>query len=259
MVVEEHAKLSSRLVYEIIRRNGVEELKRPAKSLVYSGITAGIVISFSFVFKAILTAYLPQTQAWSYLIVNMGYAAGFILVILGPMQLFTENTISTVVPLFNPFEWSKLKALLRLWGIVFASNIIGTAIAAAFLLNQQLFEPKVVTALNDIAHHLSQETALQNLIKGIPAGILIASLVWLLPSTQNKLLLIFLLTYLMSLGGFAHVIVGSSEMLFALYQHQISLEQYLFQFLLPTALGNISGGTGVFTLLIYGQVTEELE
>ena len=200
MAVEEHEKLSPRLVYEIIRRSGVEELQRPTKSLIYSGITAGLVISFSFFFKAVLTSLLPSDTVWTPLIANMGYTVGFIIVILGHMQLFTENTITTVVPLFRPFTWQKLGQVGRLWGIVFASNLIGTAIAAAFLLNAHLLNPEVKVALDAIATHVAHMSAMENIVRGIPAGILIASLVWMMPSSSSKLGLIFFMIYLIALG-----------------------------------------------------------
>lgn len=113
MAIEEHERLSPRLLYEIIRQDGIEELSRPTKALFFSGITAGIVITFSFIFKAVFTAYTPDTT-WAPLITNMGYTVGFLLVILGRMQLFTENTITTVVPLFNPLRLSKLMAVSKL-------------------------------------------------------------------------------------------------------------------------------------------------
>lgn len=186
LAVEEHEKLSPRLVYEIIRRDGIEELSRPTKALIFSGITAGIIISFSFIFKAALIAYLPAEAIWIDLVANMGYTVGFVLVILGHMQLFTENTITTVVPLFNPFTFEKLKGVFRLWSIVFISNLVGTALAALFLLNTQLFTAEIDHALNELAHHVASFSMTENLIKGIPAGILIASLVWMLPSASNK-------------------------------------------------------------------------
>ncbi len=257
MVIEEHEKLSPRLIYEIIRKHGIEELNRPAKALIFSGITAGVIISFSFVFKAIFKAYLPDSE-WAFLVENIGYTVGFIIVILGHMQLFTENTITTVVPLFSPFTCKKLYKLLRLWGIVFISNIIGTALAAYFILNNHLFDHNIVQQLDRIALHVTSYSITENIIKGIPAGILIASLVWMLPSVKNKMLLIFFITYLMALGGFTHVIVGSSEAAYWFYKDNLSFSDYFFTFLFPTTFGNIIGGTGVFTLLIYGQVNEEL-
>ncbi|AYX95182.1 formate/nitrite transporter family protein [Acinetobacter baumannii] len=259
MAVEEHEKLSPRLVYEIIRRDGAEELDRPTAALIFSGIAAGLVISFSFVFKAIIASYIPTDAIWTDLITNFGYTIGFLIAILGHMQLFTENTITTVVPLFKPFTLDKLRAVGRLWGIVFLCNIIGTALASLFFLTTDLFTPNIDKALDELAHHVGSFSATQNLLKGVMSGLLIAALVWMLPSVSNKFLVIFFMTYLIGLGDFTHVVVGSTEMSYLVWQGEASLGEYLFNFLIPTTIGNIIGGTGVFTLLIYGQVTEELE
>ncbi|MDN8298624.1 formate/nitrite transporter family protein [Acinetobacter baumannii] len=259
MAVEEHEKLSPRLVYEIIRRDGAEELDRPTAALIFSGIAAGLVISFSFVFKAIIASYIPTDAIWTDLITNFGYTIGFLIAILGHMQLFTENTITTVVPLFKPFTLDKLRAVGRLWGIVILCNIIGTALASLFFLTTDLFTPNIDKALDELAHHVASFSATQNLLKGVMSGLLIAALVWMLPSVSNKFLVIFFMTYLIGLGDFTHVVVGSTEMSYLAWQGEASLGEYLFNFLIPTTIGNIIGGTGVFTLLIYGQVTEELE
>ncbi|MFX9105815.1 formate/nitrite transporter family protein [Acinetobacter baumannii] len=259
MAVEEHEKLSPRLVYEIIRRDGAEELDRPTVALIFSGIAAGLVISFSFVFKAIIASYIPTDAIWTDLITNFGYTIGFLIAILGHMQLFTENTITTVVPLFKPFTLDKLRAVGRLWGIVILCNIIGTALASLFFLTTDLFTPNIDKALDELAHHVASFSATQNLLKGVMSGLLIAALVWMLPSVSNKFLVIFFMTYLIGLGDFTHVVVGSTEMSYLVWQGEASLGEYMFNFLIPTTIGNIIGGTGVFTLLIYGQVTEELE
>lgn len=259
MAVEEHEKLSPRLVYEIIRRDGAEELDRPTAALIFSGIAAGLVISFSFVFKAIIASYIPTDAIWTDLITNFGYTIGFLIAILGHMQLFTENTITTVVPLFKPFTLDKLRAVGRLWGIVILCNIIGTALASLFFLTTDLFTPNIDKALDELAHHVASFSAIQNLLKGVMSGLLIAALVWMLPSVSNKFLVIFFMTYLIGLGDFTHVVVGSTEMSYLVWQGEASLGEYMFNFLIPTTIGNIIGGTGVFTLVIYGQVTEELE
>ncbi|HDO7788950.1 TPA: formate/nitrite transporter family protein [Acinetobacter baumannii] len=259
MAVEEHEKLSPRLVYEIIRRDGAEELDRPTAALIFSGIAAGLVISFSFVFKAIIASYIPTDAIWTDLITNFDYTIGFLIAILGHMQLFTENTITTVVPLFKPFTLDKLRAVGRLWGIVILCNIIGTGLASLFFLTTDLFTPNIDKALDELAHHVASFSATQNLLKGVMSGLLIAALVWMLPSVSNKFLVIFFMTYLIGLGDFTHVVVGSTEMSYLVWQGEASLGEYMFNFLIPTTIGNIIGGTGVFTLLIYGQVTEELE
>lgn len=258
VVVEEHERLSAHLVFEIIRRDGVEELLRSFKSLVFSGIAAGIVITFSFLCMAILTAMLPH-DPWAPVVAKWGYTVGFILVILGRMQLFTENTITTVVPVFNPFDIKKLGAVLRLWSIVLISNLIGTTLASLFLSQPGILDAEFAKELLAIAEHVSHLGPWENFVRGIPSGILIASIVWMMPSARNvNIFMIAFFTYFIALGDFTHVVVGSAEMSYAVLHDLASVSDYFFKFLIPTGLGNIIGGTGVFTLLVYAQVEREI-
>ena len=96
--VSEATALSPKLIYEVIRREGEEELARSKRSLIWSGIAAGVMISLSVLGEAVFRTYLPDT-AHRFLIENLGYSLGFLAVIMGRMQLFTENTITTVLPI----------------------------------------------------------------------------------------------------------------------------------------------------------------
>ena len=110
-----------------------------------------------------------------------------------------------------------------------------------------------------IAHHVAAMSVSDNILRGIPAGILIASVVWMMPTVGNgKFVMIFFFIYLIALGDFTHVVVGSAEMAYLVIQGEASLYDYFVTFLAPTALGNILGGTVVFTMMIYGQVTDEI-
>ncbi|WP_277301696.1 formate/nitrite transporter family protein [Veillonella montpellierensis] len=258
VIVEEHERLSPHLIFEIIRRDGIEELLRPVKALVFSGIGAGIMITFSFVCMAVLAALLPK-ESWSPIISKMGYTIGFILVILARAQLFTENTITTVVPLFKPFKFKKLCPLGRLWTIVLLSNLIGTTLAASFLSIDGVMNPEFVVQMELIASHVAHMSAYENLIRGIPSGILIAAIVWMMPSARNfSFFIIAFFTYFIALGDFTHIVVGSAEMCYAVIHGMATIGDYFFTFLIPTGIGNILGGTGVFTLLAYAQISSEL-
>ena len=259
VVLEEHERLSPHLLFEIIRRDGEEELSRPTKALLFSGFIAGILISFSFLFKAVLTIYLPD-KPWSNLITCIGYTTGFILVILGRLQLFTENTITTMIPLFKDFSAVKFLNIMRLWGLVLFANLVGTFCAAIFFSLPTFVTPELATALHGIASHVVALTPMENIIKGIPAGILIAAIVWMMPLARSfSLFLIFFFTYFISLGNFAHVVVGSGELAYEVINGGAGLYDYIFRFLIPTGFGNILGGTLVITVLIYAQVSRELK
>ena len=215
IVVEEHERLSQHLIYEIIRRDGIEELMRPFKSLFLSGVGAGILVSFSFVCMAVLQSFLPN-QPWAPLITKWGYTVGFVLVILCRAQLFTENTITTVIPLFKPFTWEKLGGVLRLWHLVLAGNLVGTSLVAVFLTTPGLLNLDFIVEMQAIAHHVSAFTWQENLLRGIPSGILIAAIVWMMPTArQFALFLVAFITYFIAAGDFTHIVVGSCEMMYA--------------------------------------------
>lgn len=259
IIVEEHERLSQHLIYEIIRRDGIEELMRPFKSLFLSGVGAGILVSFSFVCMAILQSFLPN-QPWAPLITKWGYTVGFVLVILCRAQLFTENTITTVIPLFKPFTWKKLGAVLRLWHLVLAGNLVGTSLVAVFLTTPGLLNLDFIVEMQAIAHHVSAFTWQENLLRGIPSGILIAAIVWMMPTArQFALFLVAFITYFIAAGDFTHIVVGSCEMMYAVLNGMASPYDYIFQFLVPVGAGNIIGGTGVFTMLGYRTINGELQ
>lgn len=256
--VEEAAGLSPRLVFETIRRNGEEELNRPMKALWFSGITAGLLISFSVLGEAILRAHLPD-KPWRFIVENAGYSLGFLLVILGRVQLFTENTITTVVPVTLEPTWHAFRRTCRLWGAVLAANVVGAFLIATFFAYGHVLSDGVMTAMIELSHHATGMPALDGLLKGIPAGILIAAIVWMLPSAQGtEVAVIFLFTWLIALGDFTHIVAGSVEMAFLIVLGELGFYQAVFGFFLPVLVGNVVGGTVVFTMLTWAQVKPEV-
>lgn len=257
--VEEAAHLSPRLIFEAIRRSGEEELERPMRALWYSGIAAGVLISFSVLGEAILRAKLPDT-GWRYIIENAGYTLGFLLVILGRMQLFTENTITTVVPVVLTPTKPAFARTARLWGIVLSANVVGAFVVATFLAYGPVLAEDIRQAFTDLSHHATGMPALEGFLRGIPAGVLIAALVWMLPGSEhNQVAIIMLFTWLIALGDFTHIVAGSVEMAFLAVQGLIGVQQAVLGFFGPVLLGNVVGGTVIFTLLAWAQVKPEVE
>ena len=257
--IQEASGLSSREIYEVVRREGEEELDRPTSSLVWSGVAAGVLISFSVLAEAIFRAYLPDAP-WRYLVENLGYSLGFLLVILGRMQLFTENTITTVLPLVAERSRSCLSATLRLWAIVLGANVVGALAAAAFMAYSGTFEDSLWTAIADLSRHAMGFEPLNAMLKGIPAGVLVAAIVWMLPGQRGtEVLVIVLFTWLIAAGDFTHIVAGSVEMWFLVLIGELDAWSAVFAFFLPVLAGNVLGGTAVFTLLAWGQVKAEVE
>ncbi|WP_052161282.1 formate/nitrite transporter family protein [Hoeflea sp. BAL378] len=252
------AKLSPRLIHEVIRRDGEEELRRPFRSLFWAGIAAGILISFSIVGKAMLRTYLPDTD-WRPLVENFGYSFGFLLVMLGRMQLFTENTIMTVLPVVAKPSRRRFARLARLWGLVLLANLIGCFIAAITIAHGHVLPEAFLPAFDGLAHHAMAIPAMEGFARAIPAGILIAALVWMLPQAEgSSFWLITLFTWLIGVCGFTHIVAGSVEMAWMLVTGQIGVTQGLTGFFLPVLAGNVVGGTLIFTFLAWAQVHQEI-
>ncbi|MFD3189926.1 formate/nitrite transporter family protein [Sedimentitalea sp. HM32M-2] len=256
--VEDAAKLSPRLIYEVIRRDGEEELARPTRSLIWSGIAAGIMISFSVLGEAIFRTYLPDASS-SYLIENLGYSLGFLLVILGRMQLFTENTITTVLPFMVKPSLKMFGSVCRLWGIVLAANVVGAFAIATMFAHTAAIPPELMPALMSLSEHAVGMPAGESFMRAIPAGILIAAIVWMLPQLESaSFLIILVFTWLIAAGDFTHVVAGSVEMGLLAVTGNLSFYDAVFGFFLPVLAGNIMGGTVIFTLMAWGQVRDEI-
>ncbi|MEM1301308.1 MAG: formate/nitrite transporter family protein [Pseudomonadota bacterium] len=258
-IVREASDMSPRLIFETLRRSGEEELERPAKALWFSGMAAGILISFSVLGEALLRAYLPDA-AWRYIVENLGYSFGFLLVILGRMQLFTENTITTVVPVLTQRSWGAVGRTGKLWVIVLAANVVGAFAVASFLAYAPVLNEPVFAAFTDLSQHATGMPPIEGLLRGVPAGVLIAALVWMLPSAKgNEIALIVLFTWLIALGDFTHIVAGSVEMAFLMVQGQLPWTQAVFGFFGPVFLGNVLGGTVIFTLLAWAQIKADVD
>ncbi len=256
--VDEAIPLSPRLVFETLRRYGEEELERPLSSLWYSGIAAGILISFSVLGEALLRSHMPDT-GFRYIFENMGYSLGFILVIVGRMQLFTENTIATVVPVVLHPSRRHLGRMGRLWAVVLTANVVGAFAVATFFAYAPVLSDSVFYAMMELSRHATGMPPLEGLMRGIPAGVLIAALVWMLPSDEGSdVLIIFIFTWLIALGDFTHIVAGSVEMAFLIVLGQLGFNVAVFGFFIPVLIGNIIGGTLIFTMLTWAQVQPEV-
>ena len=256
---EAFAKVPSSVIFEAIRRDGEHELSRPASALWWSGVAAGLAISTSVVCKGILASFLPQT-AWAEGVSNLGYTIGFLIVILGRMQLFTENTITPILPLFLAPTRANFAQTARLWGIVLLANLVGCA-AAAFVLahGHVLPEPRFAGVLA-VARHYAEATALEHFAWAIPAGFLVAALVWTLPRMESagEVLMIVLLTYMIGAGGMSHVVAGATELFLLVALGELGPGAALAGGVLPALAGNVLGGTGIFAALAYAQVRNEI-
>jgi formate/nitrite transporter FocA (FNT family) len=245
------------VLHETIRLEGEEELGRGIPALGWSALAAGLSMGFSMLARGLLHRYLDGVPA-GFLLESLGYPFGFLVVILARQQLFTENTMTAVLPLMTHPSLRKLGSLLRLWSVVFVGNLVGTGLFAYGILHMRLFDQATQAALLGIGTELMGNSPLQMFTKGIVAGWLIATMVWLVPAAEHaKITVIVLTTYLIALGGFTHIIVGSVEALYLVFAHGLSPAEFAWHFALPTLAGNIVGGSCIFALISHAQVRSD--
>ncbi|MEQ8585813.1 MAG: formate/nitrite transporter family protein [Thalassobaculaceae bacterium] len=250
---------SSDEMFEVVRRNGVEELGRPTISLAFSGLAAGLAIGFSVVTEASILSRLDGDAGWTTLIGDMGYTVGFIIVVLGRLQLFTENTITPVLPICHAPTRRNFIALARNWSVVLTANIVGVTIFAAFLMLLPSIPQEMREAVIDLGRHSVDGGFFVTMTKGVGAGFLIAALVWVNANTRGaSLAVVFVVTYVIALCEFSHVIAGTMEIAALVMVDSIGLAEAVFGFFLPALIGNIIGGTVLFSFISYGQVYQEI-
>lgn len=258
-LVDEATHLAPRHMFEVIRREGEEELSRPMKSLIWSGIAAGVMISFSVVGEAIFRTYLPDAPT-SYLIENLGYSLGFLLVILGKLQLFTENTITTIFPLVRSPRAEMFAKVARLWAIVLTANVIGAFFAAAVMVFTPAIPADILPAVTSLSEHALGFPPFEAFARAIPAGVLVAAIVWMLPQAAgSSFWVVVTFTWLIAAGDFTHIVAGSVEMWYLLLSGNTGAGDAVFAFFIPVFAGNVIGGSVIFTLMAWGQVQEEID
>jgi formate/nitrite transporter FocA (FNT family) len=254
-----HAAPRALVIHEIVREEGEMAITRTAGALAWSGLAAGLSMGFSFVTQSLLHAGLPDAP-WRHLVDSFGYSIGFIIVILGRQQLFTESTLTAVLPALTRKDTRTLLATLRLWGIVLAANLVGTWIFAALLTPEGVFRPEVTVAMHELSLALLQGGFGATVLRALFAGWLIAMMVWLLPSARSaRLATVLIVTYVVAVGQLSHIIAGSVDSAYAVLTGAASFGQYLFAFLIPTLIGNTIGGVSLVALLNHAAIAPDLQ
>lgn len=252
--IEDRIAVSAPVVHEAIRHEGEKELQRPTSALAWSGLAAGMSMGFSFVAEGLFRSHLPD-EPWRPLVAKLGYPLGFLLVIIGRQQLFTENTLTPIIPLLARRNMATLLQVLRLWITVLVSNLVGAHIFAWVLGNTDVFPAPVKHAFSDIARESAAVGFGDAILRGVFAGWLIAMVVWLLAAADaRRVAIIAIPTYIVGLAGFTHVIAGSIEFLFLVATGAMPWLAWVSGYLVPVLIGNILGGVSLVSALNHAQV-----
>jgi formate/nitrite transporter FocA (FNT family) len=253
-----HASPRALVIHEVVREEGEEAMDRTAGALIMSALAAGLSMGFSFLVQAVLQSSLPVAP-WRPLVASFGYTIGFVIVILGRQQLFTESTLSAVLPVLTRRDLKTIAKAARLWGLVLFANLAGTLTFAALLQIRGVFSDDVVRELGELATQPFAGDFLVTIVRALFAGWLIALMVWLLPSARSaRLMTILLITYVVGISRLSHIIAGSVEAAYAVMTGAAAVHDYLWKFFVPTLIGNMLGGISLVAIINHGSVAPEI-
>ncbi len=241
------------VVYQAIYEEADHELKRDSASLAWSGLAAGLSMGFSMIVQAMLVIHLPEAE-WRPLLSKLGYTVGFLIVILGRQQLFTENTLTPVLPLLKEPSPGMLWNVGRLWAVVLATNLVGGFLLALAVGHTELVSAEVRAACAEIARETLDLSFGTTLLRAIVAGWLIAMMVWLMPFAETaRVWVIIIISYLVGLGGFPHIIASGIESFYLVATGEIGIGRSLGGYIVPTLIGNVIGGVSLVAALAHAQ------
>ncbi len=249
---------SAQDIYEQVANNARQELGRSSVSLAISALAGGIFMGLSALGNAIALAMLTpagtQPTGTIQFIAKMFYPLGFIVVILGRSQLFTENTLYPVALVLA--EKKHFWQTARLWATVLPANVLGALAFATLAALTGAIRPDVVNSLAQLGLEAINHPASTIFWSGVMGGWIIATVAWLVSGSHSitgSVMIIWLLAFVVGLGGFAHCIAASGEVFTAILTGRAPWSAFPTWFF-PAVSGNICGGVGMVTLLEYGQV-----
>jgi formate-nitrite transporter family protein len=250
--IEERTSPGGHIVYEAVRQEGLDELKRTNSALAWSGLAAGLAMGFSLLTEAILYSRLPDAP-WRPLLAKFGYCVGFLLVVLGRQQLFTENTLTVILPLLRKPGARMFGNVARLWTIVLVCNLVGAFAIGWTLGNTGVVSAEVRRAMEELGLAAMNHSFWVLMVRGIFAGFLIALMVWLMPFAEAaRVWVIIIVTYIVGIGEFSHIIAGSVDVFYVVGLGEKTIIDY-FVFMFPVLLGNIIGGSSIVAAIAHAQ------
>ena len=246
-------RFSSDEVFQRIVAAADEEITAGSRELFFSGLAAGFAITITFLLYVSLTAATDGAPVLSALL----YPLGFIYIIIGGYQLYTENTLPPVALTLE--RLASIPALLRNWTVVLIANFVGGIAGAAALAWGGILSPETATVATHIAEKGIQTGSLALFSKAAFAGFIVAGVVWVeyaARDTISRLVVVYLAFLSIPIGGLFHVVVSFTELMYLVFTGTGALTVGLVEFVLPVLLGNTAGGVFLVTIVNYFQTSE---
>lgn len=242
-------------IYETVEEEGRANLSRASLGLAFSGLSAGLNISLG----ALAMFSVAGMTGGVGLAAIAIYPLGFLVVVLGRTQLFTETTVTPVAVVLA--DWKRkprcVVNTLRLWSVVLASNLLGALLAAAAISYTRVLDAGTFELLlHEVVGKMGND-AVSTTLYAVYGGWVVALMAWLVAASRDtigKAFVIWATAILIPAGSLPHSVAGSAEILIGVLSGKVFWIDYLTSFLIPAVLGNTIGGVFFVALLNYAQI-----
>lgn len=242
--------------FERLMVQGQERLARPLVPLVATGLLGGIDVAVG-----VLIYLVVLTETGSSLVAALAFTIGFVALLLASSELFTENFLVPVTAVLA--GKSSVAALLRLWVVSLATNLVsGLAMAAMIIVALPAVEDSAITTG---AHYADLGVSVRSFFLAVLAGAVITLLTRMQNSTESlgvKIVPAVLMSFVLVGAELFHSVLDSIFMFAGLLTGRAPYgwTQWLGA-LGWSALGNILGGvvlvTAIRVLRVPHRIVEE--
>ena len=237
---------------------GEKRLDRSIASTTITAFIGGMSVSFGAIAMAWAAASVGgglAVPSTSHLVGALAFPVGFIILLVGKSELFTENFFLPVTAVLD--RDGSVFELLRLWSASLAANLLGGLLFAFLVTRGDVLDYAPAFELISLAEHKIDYTFTTALVKAIFAGWLMTMLTWLLVAAEgfgSRMAIIWMIGTLIVLGSFNHVVISAAEIYMGMFLGaDITVWEWLTRNFLPALLGNVIGGLVFVTLLNYVQ------
>src|SRR6056297_80265 len=246
-------RFSSNEIFQRIVVAADDEITARPRKLVAGGLAAGFAITVTFLLFASLTASTGGDPVGSALL----YPLGFIFIILGDYELYTENTLPPVTLVLERI--ASLPTLGRIWALVLLGHFAGGALGAIALSATGVLSSASASAAAGCAEEAIETAWWTLFMKAMVAGLIVAGVVWVDYSLRDgiaRIAMVYLAFFAIPIGNLYHVVVSWTEMLYLVFEGELALAVGVWEFVVPVLLGNSIGGVLLVTVVNYFQTTE---
>lgn len=243
-------RFTSEEIFERVIVDADEEISRSYRELFFSGLAAGFAITLT----VLLYASMSHAAGDVPMVGALLYPIGFVYIILGNYQLYTENTLPPVALVIE--RMASVPAMLGMWGVVLLGNLLGGILGAAALAFGGVFSPEVSRTAVEIGMTGVETEWISLFFKAAFAGLIVAGVVWLdfgVKTATARFLLVYMAFLAIPLGELFHVVVASTEVALLVFLGEITVIHGVYNFALPVLLGNTFGGVLLVTIVNYFQ------